>query len=777
MTDTRIALVGNPNCGKTTVFNELTGSRQRTGNWPGVTVERKEGRFSRSGREVQVVDLPGTYALDSDAPSLDERIARDYLVSGQPDLVVDIVDAANLERGLYLTAQLAETGVPLLVVLNRIDAAQAHGYAIDAEALGQRLGCPVLTTVASRGEGIAGLRSAIVEHAGSVIGPAPQIPYHEAVEDAVASLGHLPGLDARTLSPRWLALELLQGQGGWDRSLGPEAAALAERQRLRVETQTGEAAELLIADGRYEYARQTAQVVLRRPGQLRPTRSDHIDRLALHPWLGVPLFLGVMYLLFLFSINLSDAFIELFDVAAGVVFVDGVGHALGWLDSPDWLQTLLADGVGGGIQVVATFIPVIGFLYLFLSLLEDSGYMARAAFLMDRFMRAIGLPGKAFAPLIVGFGCNVPAIMAARTLDSPRERILTIMMAPFMSCGARLSVYAVFAAAFFPTGGQNIVFALYLIGIAAAVLTAVIVRRSLADEPSQPFMMELPSYQIPTAKGIALRTWDRLRGFVLGAGKIIVAMVLVLNVLSALGTDGSFTSPQRQDSALGAIGRELTPIFQPMGIEEDNWPATVGIFTGLLAKEVVVGTLDSMYTGLTAAQASAPEVAPPPPGQRLISAVTALPGNLAEVARSLGDPLGLGVLGGERSATAAELEVSSATFGAMVQRFQGTVGAFAYLLFILLYTPCASAIAAIHRELGGRWTAFAVVWTTALAYSVAVAFFQIATLAQHPVQSLAWVLGLGLALAGLVTVMRRLASGPDRRTEPAPASPARACCS
>jgi len=383
--------------------------------------------------------------------------------------------------------------------------------------------------------------------------------------------------------------------------------------------------------------------------------------------------------------------------------------------------------------------------------------MSRAAFVMDRFMRSLGLPGKAFVPLIVGFGCNVPAIMAARTLDNPRERILTVMMAPFMSCGARLSVYALFAAAFFPVGGQNMVMALYVIGILFAMLTAFVLKKSLLRGEATPFIMELPSYHMPTLKGVLLHTWERLRGFMMDAGKLIVLMVVVINVLNSIGTDGSFGNEDSNQSVLSSVGRSIQPVFEPMGISEENWPATVGIFTGLLAKEVVVGALDAMYSNLAGGvdddEGQAFSLA-----LRWEEASVSVRDNLVDVLHNLGDPLGLGILetADDLAAAAEEQAVSTSTFGAMVERFDGQAGAFAYLLFILLYAPCVAATSAIFRETSPRWTLFAVFWSTGLAYMTSVIFYQLATFTRHPTSSIVWVVSLVLLFTGVLITMRVL---------------------
>ena len=750
------ALLGNPNCGKTTLFNALTGSRQHTGNWPGVTVERKEGRFDHAGQTYQVIDLPGTYALDDTALSEDERIARHFVLSGEAQLIVLVIDAANLERGLYLATQVAEVGLPMLLVLNRMDVAYARGHEIDTEILAERYGCPVLTTVGHRLHGTEALKAAMVAQQSESLTREHRVVYAEPVERALDELAEDAAGNSQTQNwprPRWLALEALQGREDWTATLGATTVEQAVRLRETIEAETGEDVDILIADGRYAAARELACTALHTSDATASTWSDRIDSVMLHRWFGVPIFLGVMYLLFLFSINFADVLIAPFETLSGAIFVHEFGQLITGLGGPDWLRLILADGIGGGIQVVATFIPIVGFLYLFLSLLEDSGYMARAAFVMDRFMRALGLPGKAFVPLVVGFGCNVPAIMAARTLDNPRERIITALMAPFMSCGARLAVYALFVSAFFPAHGTNLVFLLYLIGVAAAMLTAMLLKGTMLPGESQPFLMELPSYQVPTLRGVGLRTWDRLRGFVIGAGQIIVLMVLILNVMSTVSLDGRMGNTVASDeSVLADVGRSVTPALAPMGIEADNWPATVGLLTGILAKEVVVGTLDTLYGRLAAREEGGSPAATVEPWQQVASAFAAIPAGLAETARNLGDPLGLRVLRSQEPAS--ELEVSAGTFGEMAARFNGGVGAFAYLLFVLLYFPCASATAALAREIGPRWAMFSVVWSTSLAFGLATIFYQLATIMQHPYTSLAWVIGLLLLLAAAVAWLR-----------------------
>ncbi len=758
-----IALVGNPNCGKTTLFNALTGSKQQVGNWPGVTVERKVGYYRHADGQVEVVDLPGTYSLDvtDHAISLDEKIVRDFVHASEADLVVNIIDASNLERNLYLTSQLVESGTPLVVALNMMDVAAERGMKVDVAQLAATLGCPVVPLVAAAGQGVTDLKQLLQQAAARPPHPTAEIRYDNELERAIASLS--PPLEAVAKSHktplRWLIVRLLEGD---DLALRLATEALGSRRDdilQPLHEALGEDIDIIVADGRYGFANRVAQTVVQRQGEMGRDLTDRIDRVVLNRLFGIPIFLFAMYLMFMLTIHIGGAFIDFFDMFAGALFVDGLGALLTAAGAPEWLTLLLADGIGGGIQVVATFIPVIGFLYLFLSALEDSGYMARAAFVMDRFMRWVGLPGKSFVPLIVGFGCNVPAIMATRTLEHQRDRIMTVVMAPFMSCGARLPVYALFAAAFFPVGGQNVVFGLYLIGIAVAILTGLLLKHTLLQGEATPFVMELPPYHLPTWKGVSLRTWDRLKGFIVRAGRVIVPMVLVLNVLNAVGTDGSFGNEESDNSILSELGRDLAPLFSPMGLNEENWPATVGIFTGVLAKEAVVGTLDAMYTALAegdaAAAGEATEEAPFNLTASIGAAFATIPANLTDAVATWADPLGLSV--GEIESVdgaAAEQGVATGTFGAMVARFDGAAGAFAYLLFILLYAPCVAAIAAVYRETSAGWTLFVAGWTTGVGYATATLFYQVATFARHPQASMGWIAGIVLVLLGLFVGLR-----------------------
>ncbi len=769
-----IALVGNPNCGKTTLFNALTGGNQRTGNWPGVTVERKEGKYSHNGKNITVVDLPGVYSLDAEDSDtgLDELIARDYLLSGEADVIINIVDASNLERNLYLSTQIMEMRLPMIVALNMMDVAKDRDIRINPRLLCERLGCPVIPMSATSGKGVPELQDAINQSLLDLLVPPTYVAYPAVIEDAIAQvvpfiIQHSPN---RTVDPRWTALKLLE----YEDRIAPELRSkelerIVVEERRKVHQTLNDDLDIIIADSRYTFIRNLIQGAAERSGEVKTNISDKIDQFVLNRWLGIPIFLFIMYVIFTISIHVGGAFIDFFDISFATIFVDGFGKLLENIHAPGWLIGLLAQGAGGGIKTTATFIPQIGMLFLCLSVLEDTGYMARAAFVMDRLMRFIGLPGKSFVPMIVGFGCNIPGIMATRTLENKRDRLMTVMMNPFMSCSARLTVYALFCGAFFPVGGQNMVLGLYLLGILAAIFTGLILKNTILQGEAAPFIMELPPYHIPKLKGILLRAGDRLKAFITKAGKAIVIMVIVLGFMNSVGTDGTFGKENSKDSILSAMSRTVTPVFTPMGITQDNWPATVGLMTGVFAKEVMVGTMNSLYTGLAEAEKAA-TAAPEKPEEFSLwggigKAFASIPENLAKLPSQLFDPLGLSAtnVSTDQKQAAAAQGVSVGTYGQMSKRFSSTSAAFAYLLFVLLYFPCVSATAALYRETNLGWTVFAGCWTTGLAYWVAVLYYQVATFTQHPRSSIAWVLGLVLAMA--MTIFALKIAGTTRTRE------------
>ncbi len=750
MRNLQIALAGNPNCGKTTVFNALTGARQRVGNWPGVTVERVMGEYLHCDATIEVTDLPGIYSFSALSP--DEEVARKHILFDTPDVVVNIVDASNLERNLYLTTQLLEMDVPVVVALNMMDMARQRGIRLEIEHLEKHLGCPVVPIVASKKRGIEELKSAICNISKSHHKPGVRVSYEKDIEKVLRSL-EISLADValnKRVSARWLAVKLLEKDELAQEILGTDKAQLPDldEQLKKVERIVGEDADMIIADGRYGFIHGLARDVTAGSDHTRKSFSDAVDKIVLNKVMGFPVFFFVMYLVFALTINVGGPFIDFFDGLCGTIFVDGFGHLLGLMHAPDWIVAILAEGIGGGIQTVSTFIPPIFFIFLSLSFLEDSGYMSRAAFVMDHFLRSIGLPGKAFIPMLVGFGCNVPGIMATRTLESRRDRILAVLMNPFMSCGARLPVYTLFAAAFFPQKGGIVIFAIYLIGIALAVMTGLLFKNTLLRGEVTSFVMELPPYHMPTFSGVMYHTWHRLKSFIIKAGKVILLIVAVLGFLNSMGTDGSFGNSDSRNSVLSAMSRKVTPVFRPMGIEDQNWPATVGLFTGIFAKEAVVGTLDSIYGQLEGQLGEVDTTAPEETFDfwgGVIGAFAAIPAGFEGFGKSLLDPMGL---------TGAMEEIKTedrAKYNTMVAHFgdHAETAAFAYLLFILIYAPCVAAMAAIAREIGTRWMVFAVSYLTLLAWVMATLYFQFATFTQNPESAAGWI---GLCFVILVAL-------------------------
>jgi ferrous iron transport protein B len=609
-----IAIVGNPNCGKTTLFNGLTGTHQRVGNWGGVTVEKKMGEFEYGGQRFRLVDLPGIHSLDTydEATSVDERIARDYVLSGEADLIINIIDASHLEHSLYLTTQLLEMSAPVAVVLNVMDDVAGREAQVDVDAVQRRLGCPVAAIVATRRKQIGSLKADVQQWVEERKFSRFSIHYPPRIERAISELSLLireTSTHSR-LDDRWLGLRLLEGDGFAMRQVMPAVNEAYLRLASEILQESGEEADTIIANCRYQFAHTVAGETLPKRGVTGSSASDRIDRVALNRFLGIPIFLGVMYCLFWFTVQLSRAFRPFFVLLSETLFVEGPRYLLNTINTPAWLTALLADGLGNGLLQVVTFIPIIGFLYLFVSALEESGYMARANFVMDRLMKSLGLPGNAFIPMVVGFGCNVPAIMATRTMERPRDRIVAVLMSPFMSCGGRLAVYTVFAAAFFPEHGQFVIFGFYLLGILFAMITSLLMKFSLLPEQRSLHVLTLPSYHWPKLSNVLINAWIRLKMFIFRVGKFIIPLVFLVKILSAWGTDGSFNQKPIEDSVLAAGGRAITPVLAPMGVQETNWPATVALFTGALHKVVIVSTLSSIYQ--EQAQHTPPAAAEPP---------------------------------------------------------------------------------------------------------------------------------------------------------------------
>lgn len=750
-----IAIAGNPNCGKTALFNSLTGSNQIVGNWPGVTVEKKEGSFKLDNHTIRVVDLPGIYALF--ANSEDERAALDYLLKGEADLVVNILDATNLERNLFLTSQLMEKGVPMVLAVNMMDIAAQRGIHIDLKKMEELLGVTAigLTAVSPKScEGFVNDLHKLLHSSDSL--PLPKAVKHsETLEELIAdiSVPLTPVAEKLGATPRWTAVQYLEHSG---RVLELANEMGIEIPHDKIEEDLGEEVEFALADSRYTYARAIARAIVRDNTNKR-TRTDKLDKLFLNRILGIPLFLLAMYLVFWLAVTVGSAFIDFFDILVGGIFVDGTALLLAKIGAPEFVTALLANGVGAGIQTVATFIPVIFFMFLCLSFLEDSGYMSRAAFVADRFMRFLGLPGKAFVPMLVGFGCSVPALMGTRVMENKRERFLTLFLVPFMSCGARLPVYALFGAAFFGKSAGTMVFAIYVTGIVIALIYGLLLRHTLFKGKESTFIMELPPYHMPKPQNLLRHAWLRLKEFIFRAGKIVVIMVTILGFMGSVGTDGSIGNENSEKSILSAVGTAITPVFEPFGIAEDNWPASVALFTGLFAKEAIVGTLNSLYaiegtsspnektltsekrveniaaateaasvSGTLAANTFAEQYNASTNFNILDIAKEALwsiPQNLKGIFAVAVNPRGGSI---SEDMSIAEDASTATALSAMRARFSlGKFQVLAYLLFILLYVPCIAAMSTAFRELGKFYGTLMMAFQTAIGWSLATLFFQI----------------------------------------------------
>ena len=719
-----IAIAGNPNCGKTALFNALTGSNQIVGNWPGVTVEKKEGSFKLDNHTIRVVDLPGIYALF--ANSEDERAALDYLLKGEADLVVNILDATNLERNLFLTSQLMEKGVPMVLAVNMMDIAAQRGVHIDLKKLEEILGVTAIGLTAVSPKSCEGFVNDLHKllHSSNELPLPKAVKHSEVLEKLIEDISGTLEPVAKELgaTPRWTAVQYLEHSA--------RVLEVAERLNVsiphdKIEEDLGEEVEFALADSRYSYARNIVMQVVRDSTNKR-TRTDKLDKIFLNRVLGIPLFLLAMYLVFWFAVTVGSAFIEFFDILVGGIFVDGLSQLLESIHAPGFVVALLANGLGAGIQTVSTFIPVIFFMFLCLSFLEDSGYMSRAAFVADRFMRFLGLPGKAFVPMIVGFGCSVPALMGTRTLENKRERFLTLFLVPFMSCGARLPVYALFGAAFFGKAAGNLIFGIYIVGIVIALLYGLLLRRTLFVGKESTFIMELPPYHLPKFRNLFRHAWLRLREFIFRAGKIVLIMVTILGFMGSIGTDGSFGNNDNEKSVLSVVGSTITPVFEPFGVEKDNWPASVALFTGLFAKEAIVGTLNSLYS--IEDQSGAEKVEEENEGFSLKAtakdALVSIPTNLAGIFGKLANPLGVEDAI-EESGDAENEDVASALSGMRAHFRLGKFQVFAYLLFILLYVPCLAALGTAFRELGKFYGMLMTVFQTVIGWSLSVLFFQL----------------------------------------------------
>ncbi|MFZ5969278.1 MAG: ferrous iron transport protein B [Bacillota bacterium] len=661
-----VALAGNPNCGKTTLFNALTGSKQYVGNWPGVTVEKKEGKFKSKNHDMVIVDLPGTYSLSP--YSMDEMIARNYIVEDAPDVVVNIVDASNIERNLYLSSQIMELGRPVVVALNMMDVAETRGVKIDVEKLSKLMGVPIVSIVASKKQGIEELMDMVAKVAKKEVTYEPKFANYgddmeKRIEELTKSFKENPMLTK--YHPRWLAVKILEEDETVLKLLHMDEQDMA----AAAETSSDDDMEAVIADKRYQFITEIISKSVKKPKDNVLTVSDKVDKVLTNKWLGLPIFALVMYGVFFFTFDLvGNRLLDMIDVFFAETLTGWAAAGLESIGVSAWLQSLLVDGIIGGVGGVVVFLPNIACLFLAISILEDSGYMARVAFLMDRAMRKIGLSGKAFIPMILGFGCNAPAIMGTRTLEDEKDRLTAILINPFMSCSARLPVYTLFAAAFFPSQEKTVVFSLYALGVFVAIGIGLIFKNTLFKGDATPFVMELPPYRIPTVGGLAIHVWDRVKGFLIKAGTLIFGACMFLWFVLGF----NFSGPAELTESIGAgIGKVFAPIFAPLGF--GNWQAALSLITGILAKEVVVSNMSIIY-GL-----------------------------------------------GEEASSQAFAQALSGSFNQLT--------AYAFMVFVLLYTPCVATIAVIKRETNSwKWTGFSIAYQFGVAWFVSMLVYQIGRL-------------------------------------------------
>ena len=664
-----VGLAGNPNVGKTTVFNKLTGMRQHVGNWPGKTVEKAEGHFKHGNYEYNVIDLPGNYALS--AHSMEEIVSRDFIVDDDSDVIINVVDAANLERNLYLTVQMMELGANLVIALNMNDFAKKKEHIIDIKLMSKLLGIPIVEISAKTGDGFEKLLNTVEKQAKKPIDSSEKISYSNDIKGHLAELQEIIKKDETLMNVPsiWTTVKLLEKDTiiidkVQKSEYGSKILIEVDKVSKHLHDVYQEGSEEVIANARYAFIDGLVAESVKKPAVEKETTTDKIDKIVTNRILAPFIFIIIMWAMFQLTFTIGAPFQDMIDVAFGSIseFVAG-------FIANEYLASFICDGIIGGVGGVLTFLPIIILMFLFLSILEDCGYLARAAFTLDKLMhKIVGLHGKAFIPMILGFGCGVPAIMATRTMENEGDRMLAMMLVPFMSCTARLPIYAIFIAAFFPDNQGTMLLAIYLLGIVVALIVAAILKRTMFKGLSTPFVMELPTYKVPSLKGILLHTWEKVKGFLRKAGTIILACSIVLWALSIFPLGVEYGSA---DSLLGMTGNVIAPIFAPLGF--GTWQAAVAIIAGLAAKEVVVATF----------------------------------GTLAGMA-----------------------EDDEAGITSLVHDTFTPLSAVSFMAFTLLYTPCFAAIGAIKQETNSyRWALTMCCITLVTGYIVAFLIYNIGLLA------------------------------------------------
>ena len=674
-----IALAGNPNCGKTTMFNALTGANQYVGNWPGVTVEKKEGKL-KNQKDVTVTDLPGIYSLSP--YTLEEVVSRDYLLKEKPDVIIDLVDATNIERNLYLATQLLEIGIPVVIALNMVDLLKKNNIHINVKGLSSALGCPIVETSALKGTGLKEVVDEAIKCANQHRVPSKQMEFPKAVEKAVNEIESLVPANISEENKRWYAVKLLERDSKVKEGLNLPASAQSKIEEIasNLEKAEDDDTESIVTDGRYQYIQKVVSANVKRSGN-KMTVSDKIDRIVTNRILGLPIFILTMFIVYYVSVTTVGTMVTDWTNDSFVGTIQGVvADGLSGVGVADWLVSLVSDGIIGGLGAVLGFVPQMAILFLFLSILEDCGYMVRIAFVMDRVFRHFGLSGKSFIPLLISSGCGIPGIMASKTIEADNDRRLTIMTATFIPCGAKLPVIALMGGIMtaYVTGDYVaagfITPLMYFIGVVAVLVSAIILKKTkpFSGKPA-PFVMELPQYHIPQAKTVLLHVWERLKGFIIKAGTILFLATVIMWVLSSIGSTGSGIGfvEDSNDSIMAILGGILAPIFAPLGF--GKWQPVAASISGFSAKESIVSTM----------------------------------GVLANVA---GD----------------DAEDTMIVGAAIKAWFPSAVAAFSFLLFNLLDSPCLAAISTMAHEMQSRkWFWFAIFFQNIFAYVVTLCVYQI----------------------------------------------------
>lgn len=706
----KIALAGNPNCGKTTMFNALTGANQYVGNWPGVTVEKKEGKLKSKGEheDVIVTDLPGIYSLSP--YTLEEVVSRDYLLKDEPDVIVNLVDATNIERNLYLTTQLAETGIPVVVALNMTDLLEKRGIRIDSERLSMLLNCPVVETSALKQTGLEKMIDVAVSAAKKKTAELPKEIFSKELEEAIAEVQDALPAGIAEFQRRWYAVKFLENDSKVVESMQLSGAGktAVDNARNALEKQHDDDMESIVTDERYQFIQKIVAAAVKK-GKDKMTVSDKIDQIVTNRILGIPIFIAVMFIVYYISVTTIGTIVTDWTNDTFVGAIQGVvGDFLAGIGTSDMIMSLVVDGVIGGVGAVLGFVPQMAILFLFLSVLEDCGYMVRIAFVMDRVFRHFGLSGKSFIPLLISSGCGIPGIMASKTIEQDNDRRLTIMTATFIPCGAKLPVIALMGGvmASYATGsyeaGGMIAPLMYFLGIIAVLVSAIMLKKTkpFSGKPA-PFVMELPQYHIPSARTVLLHVWERLKGFIIKAGTILFIACVVMWFLGGFGfTEGGFGMVEEStDSLLAVIGGVIAPLFAPLGF--GSWQPVAASLSGFTAKEAIVSTM----------------------------------GVLANVA---GDT--------EDAVTVAQ---------AVQTWFPTTLAAFSFLLFNMLDSPCLAAIATMAQQLQSRkWFWFAILFQNIFAYLVCLSIYQIGSFIMGGAFGVGTAVGIVVALVILFMLFR-----------------------